>query len=185
MRGEGRHSREAFTLIEAALVVCILGVVLAVFIPTFLEHLRTSKIAEAPEQLERLHRATAAYWDARHETGAGLGTRCLPEQAGPAPAEPSAEPREVDFAAPDTAGAATWKALGFAPDRPVRYRYYLQPAESGCNLTGSEGDPLVTFRAEGDLDDDGTLSTFERSAAVADDGTLEPAGILYVVDRVE
>lgn len=180
-----RHRRGGWTLIEAAVVVCIAGVVLAVFVPTFAGRLRTSKVGEAAEQLEALHRATAAYYASRQETADGPRRRCLPAAAGPAPAEPSPDPVEVDFQAEDSPGAATFAALGFQPDRPVRYRYSVVPRATGCNLEAPEEGPLVTFRAEGDLDGDGKNSLFERDATVGEDGTLIPAGILHVLDRVE
>lgn len=166
-------------------MVSIIGVVLAVFVPTFVREMRTSKVSEATEQLEALHQAAAAYFAARHETEGGAKRRCLPAAAGPAPAEASADPVEHEFQAEDAPGAATWSALSFQPRRGVRYRYTFQPAASGCNLTAPEEGPLVTFRAEGDLDGDGKRSLFEREATIGEDGTLVPVGILHMLDRVE
>jgi len=180
-----RRARAGLTLIEAALVVCVVGVVLAVFVPTFIRHMRTSKVSEASTQLQRLHDAAAAYFVAVHSTEGGSPvTRCLPPAAGPAPAEPTPDATEYDFSAEDAPGHATWEALGFEADRPIRFRYSFVPRESGCGLEGG-AEPLVTLRAEGDLDDDGKRSLFERQADVADDGTLEPVGILYMLDRTE
>jgi hypothetical protein len=156
-----------------------------VFVPTFVGHMRTSKVSEASEELAALHDAAAAYYAARHDTQAGRKNRCLPPAAGPAPAEPSVDAVAYAFDADDTPGAATWRALGFQPDRPIRYRYTFVPAASGCGLDAPEDGPLLTLRAEGDLDGDGKRSLFEREATVADDGTLVPIGVLYMLDRVE
>ena len=80
------------TLVEAALLVCIAGVLLAVMIPAFARALRTSKIAEATEELASMHRAAASYYAARHGERRDRLVRCLPAQAGPAPAMPSDDP---------------------------------------------------------------------------------------------
>lgn len=53
------------------MVVCVVGVLLAVFIPTFLRELRTSKTSEAAEHLELLYRRSAAYFESTHLAGAG------------------------------------------------------------------------------------------------------------------
>lgn len=180
-----KRQTEGLTLVEAAIIVSIVGVVLAVFVPTFVAHIRTSKVSEASEQLAVLHRATATYFATRQQTERGARTRCLPEPAGPAPAEASAEPVTHDFDGEEAPGAATWRALSFQPERPVRYRYTFAPTAHGCALEAPESGPLLILRAEGDLDGDGKRSLFEREATVGEDGTLQPIGVLYMLDRVE
>jgi type II secretory pathway pseudopilin PulG len=201
-------------MVEAAAAVSVAGIVLAVFIPTFLRELRTSKTSEAAEQLALLYRRSAAYFESTHLPGApedeaaeegdadeaddaeeGEGaaptpeleprTRCLPPTAGPTPRMPTREPERVDFTHEDTPGHDTWRALGFQPPRPVRYSYTFEPTASGCGLRSPEGTYLLTLRAEGDLDGDGERSVFERRFRATEDGRLEPFGILYVRDRVE
>ena len=67
---DARGSRRGFTLLEAALVISITGMVLAVAVPTFVRTLETSKAAEASEQLATLFRSSAAYYAvARPTTG--------------------------------------------------------------------------------------------------------------------
>ncbi|MBX3250263.1 MAG: hypothetical protein KF901_24005 [Myxococcales bacterium] len=176
-----RWRTAGLSLVEAAAVVSAVGVLLAILVPTFVRELRTSKVEEASSQLEELHARAAAYFQARHEGG----RRCLPAPAGPAPAEASVEPVEVDFADESTPGHATWEALGFAPSRPIRYRYELIPFREGCEIAISPGDPLFVLRATGDLDGDGRRSVFERVATVSDDGAVIPHGALYVRDRME
>jgi type II secretory pathway pseudopilin PulG len=168
-------------LIEVALLLCLIGIVLAVFVPTFLRRVRTNKITEASELLQEMSDRTAAYY----ATSWGTGKRyCLPPNAGPTPAEPTVESTDVDFFAVEHAGHTTWEALGFQPDHPVRYSYSYTPSRDGCDLIGS-GDPeSVSFRAEGDLDGDGVRSTFERRATLESDG-FEPADTLRVHQRTE
>ncbi len=184
---EPRSRRAGVTLVEAALVVCVVGVVLAVFVPTFIRELRTSKVSEASMELSALHRASAAYYAARHEAqdGGRRRTRCLPPMAGPLPAEPSVDPVEVDLSDESLPGRETFQALGWAPQHGLRYRYSFLPVKDGCDLLPQAGRALVTLRAEGDLDGDGKLSLFERQATANEEGELVPTGVLRVRDRTE
>ncbi len=47
-----KRRQEGMTIVEVCTVICIAGVVVAAFVPTFVRHLRTSKIAEAAQMLE-------------------------------------------------------------------------------------------------------------------------------------
>lgn len=169
------------SLIEAALLLCITGIVLAVFVPTFLRRVRTNKISEAAELLQELSDRTAAYYATSWATGK---RHCLPPGAGPTPSAPTVDPAKVDFFAEEQAGHATWEALGFQPDRPVRYSYTYTPTRVGCDLIGSDNAGAVTLRAEGDLDGDLVRSTFERQATIEADG-LRPTDALHVRQRTE
>jgi type II secretory pathway pseudopilin PulG len=168
-------------LIEVALLLCIAGIVLAVFVPTFLRRVRTNKINEAAELLQEMSDRTAAYYATSWDAGARY---CLPPSAGPTPSAPTVDLAEVDFFADDQAGHSTWEALGFQPDRPVRYSYSYTPSRDGCDLIGSDALGAVAFRAEGDLDGDLVRSTFERRATLEADG-LKPADVLHVHKRTE
>jgi type II secretory pathway pseudopilin PulG len=174
-----------FTLLEAALVVSIAGMVLAVAIPTFFQKLETSKAAEATKQLETLYRSAASYYAvARPTTGPKLAY-CVPSAAGPTPLVASANPVKVDFSAPDTPGSETWRALEFAPKEKLRYRYSLIPRGATCLVEEPEQPSTLTLRAEGDLDGDGTMSRFERRAELRAYGVLEPDPMLHITDRIE
>ena len=169
------------SLIEAALLLCLLGIVLAVFVPTFLRRVRSNKISEASELLQEMSDRAAAYYATSWTTGERF---CLPQSAGPTPAAPSVDLVEVDFTAEEHSGHATWEAIGFQPDRPVRYSYSFAPSHHGCDLIAT-GDPRsVSFRAEGDLDGDGVHSVFERRATIGAEG-WKPADALHVHQRVE
>jgi type II secretory pathway pseudopilin PulG len=170
-------------LVEVAALLSVVGMLLAVAIPTLARTLRASKVAEASEHLELLSRAAAAYYAVpRLDPGRGV-LHCLPEAAGPSPNVPSPSGVVVDFGA--TPGAATWKALGFAPPGPIRYRYSFVPAAGGCWATAEVRDALVTLRAEGDLDGDGTYSNFERRGTAGNQGKLTPDPVLHIDDRIE
>jgi type II secretory pathway pseudopilin PulG len=181
-----RRRLAGLSLVEAAAIVCVVGILLAVFIPVFLRELRTSKTSEAAENLQLLYQRSAAYFMARWPSEDGpTRTGCLPPVAGPTPRLPSTRPEEVEFLSDETDGHETWRALGFAPTRPLRYSYTFEPTASGCGLRSPGSTYLLTLRAEGDLDGDGERSVFERRARANEDGQLEPSGVLYVRDRVE
>lgn len=166
---------------ETAIVVCVVGSVLAIFVPTFVEHLRTSKVDEPPLLLEELFERTKAYYEDRHD-----GQRwCLPAQAGPAPSLSSTEPAPHDFTGAGEPGRATFEAIGFETDRPIRYRYELIPRRAACGVDLEPGHILFTVRATGDLDGDGVESSYERRATVDDDGRVIPSGILYIDHPIE
>lgn len=177
--------RHGLTLVEAALVISLLGIVLAVSVPAFVRALRTSKTEEAPRELERLYHAAAAYYDNPQSTAAGKRLHCLPDPAGPTPEKPSRDAQPAVFASSET-GAATWRAIGYEPAEPIRYRYSFLPLRSGCGVlpADSHGEPVLVLRAEGDLDADGSLSKYERMA-VTKDGELSLEPLLVVRDRIE
>ena len=180
-----RAARQAGqTLVQTALVIAVVGAVLAVFVPTFFRTLRTSKLAEAPEQLALLHSAAAAYYGATFETDTGRVRSCFPPAAGPTPTKASYKGEEVDFAHEETRGRETWSALGYQPDRPIRFRYSFIPAKEGCGVRGGRAKIDLTLRAEADLDADGRYSLFERNYAIVDH-ELKPVGVLYTRDRTE
>lgn len=167
------------------LLVSLFGILLAVGVPAFVRALRTSKTDEPPRELERMYRAIEAYYDTPQTTAAGQRERCLPDPAGPTPDKPARDARQVVFANAETS-AATWRAIGFEPSEPIRYRYSFLPMRAGCSMlpADSRGEPVLTLRAEGDLDGDGVLSTFERTA-VTRDGALSLEPLLIVRDRIE
>lgn len=178
--------RVGLSLVETAALVSLTGVLAAAFVPTFLKQLRFSKIAEASQELDALYRSTAAYYATDQRVAGHLLHGCLPDSAGPTPAEPHAEPTSVDFGAADTAGHATWLALGESSPRMLRYSYQVLVAEPGCAPRTLPAYPAVTFRAWGDLDGDGTRSRLERTASISSDQrTLQPNIPLRIIDRVE
>lgn len=180
-----RRRREGVTLLQAAVGTSIVGCLLAAFVPAFVRELRMSKVAEASRQLEHMHLATSAYFATPHTFDGEEQRRCLPDAAGPWPAEPTEEARVVDFEG-EGIGRAGFTAIGFTVEEPIRFSYSLTPTVSGCDLHSPEGTYLVSYRAVGDLDGDGERSLFERRDRALDgEDVLEPVGILYVRDRTE
>ena len=181
-----RRRQAGLSLLEVCVVISVAGALLAAFIPAFLHEVRTSKIAEAGEALGTLHHGAAAYYAAAHHTPEGSRIYCLPDVVGFWFVTPSVDAHVVDFAADATPGAPTWRALAFAPTRPLRYAYTFTPTASGCGVAPHEDHAtVVVLTAEGDLDGDGERSHFERRDGIDAHGDLVPIDVLYVRDRVE
>jgi type II secretory pathway pseudopilin PulG len=173
------------SLVEACAVLSLSGVLVAAFVPSFVRHLRFSKIAEASEQLDALYRSSAAYYasDRRGSTGPLHG--CLPNSAGPTPVAPTVDAQYVDFGSIDVTGRDTWTALGQVSGH-FRYSYEIVVAEPGCAPRSAPQYPAVVLRAHGDLDGDGQRSLLERSASIShDQRSLMPIIPLHITDRIE
>ena len=170
-------------------MLALTGVLFAAFVPTFIKHVHTSKLAEATELLDSMHRHAAAYYEHAHAAANSASRGCLPEPAGPFPLEPSVDPVEVDFAS-DELGKPTWLALGQI--RPVRLRYSYEVGSPTPGCSPRQSHPSLTFRAHGDLDGDGNLSLLERTSVVEtgvggaiEQRQLVPRGPLRILSRVE
>lgn len=186
MRRRASSKELGLTLLEAALLIAIVGGAFAAFFPVFFREVKTSKIAEASANLEVLYQLTEAYFERRHEDEEGMvRSKCLPPSAGPLPAKPTPvrTPLELHTESDDE-DARVFAALGFDPGS-VRYRYSIVTHHPGCGLERRDQGPDIEFVAEGDLDDDGVYSLFIRGAAIDEEGKLVPHGPLRVRDRVE
>ncbi len=159
----------------AAVSVPCIGVTAAVAIPSFIQYVRRSKVAEAEANLGAIHRAAEAYYLAEHATSTGeLQTGCAVGSAV-TPNVPGSTPRAVD------PWPESFVALGFTPADPLRYRYEIV-GDGRCGHGPSES--IYSFRAIGDLDDDGITSMLERSAGTDAQGGFfaEP---IYRLDELE
>lgn len=179
-----RRGQAGITVVEASLLIAIAGVLLAVVIPTFMQKVQVSRISEAGEQLDQMYIGILAYHGSLQHLDAGPRMGCFPPPAGPTPAVPTAAGLELDFFEEGVPGAATWRALEFNPEGVVRYSYTFLPAQEGCEVPDPAPPVIVRWRAEGDLDGDGELSTFERSASLDGDQLL-PEPLLLVQRRTE
>jgi len=141
----------SWTPLELACAFAVGGSVLAVAVPAFSRNLSASKLTEPVDGLERIVVSAVAYAEARpHEIS-------FPPSAPLTPAEVPRGVRSVD--PPEAWEHLTWKSLGFRFDEPHAFAFRFDSSFHPDSRVFS-----FTATAHGDLDGDGSLSTFEVRA---------------------
>jgi len=158
------------TAIEAAIGVALIGSVLAVAVPAFVRNLSASRLTEATSGLSLL---------GAHAVQGASGKTCADAFPPSAPLTPSVVPRgkpAVD-PEPDPWQHPTWKALDFRPSAPgIAHSFAF-------SFDRSRPEAFVAS-AHGDLDGDGTTSTFEVRGQCDSDVTKLVPG-MYVEAELE
>ncbi|MBM4371256.1 MAG: hypothetical protein FJ098_06355 [Deltaproteobacteria bacterium] len=122
------------------------------------------KTREAVDMLDRICKGAAAYYTTPHvNMGDGMKLPCqFPASVGPTPGSRGCADKAVDKDGdafcdpdPDVWAVPGWSALMFEMNDPHRFVYSF--ASKG---TGADAEFVAT--ANGDLDGDGVLSTFQR-----------------------
>ncbi len=180
------RKKEGFTLIELMIVVAIIGVLAAIAIPAFINYVKRSKTSEAGANLKSLFTGAAAYYQReiwpRGAVAAGTAvaasTNCTvgPLTSGNAPGNNKSS---VAFS---TLGTGEFASLNFTPADPLYYRYHIINGAAGCG--GAPGNlGVYTFQAQGNLDGDAALSTFEISVGSnADNDLFRSPGIFTIAE---
>jgi type IV pilus assembly protein PilA len=178
------RKKDGFTLIELMIVVAIIGILAAVALPAFLGYIKRSKTSEAPNQLKSMYSGAASYYE-QPRTGQGLTATmagmCTVPTAGPTPATaPAGDSVMTDFPTDDP----NWNAYGYSLSE-FSYFSYTAMAGGASMCATAAGASLYTFIANGDLDGDGTTSTFELAAGTDANNEMYRAPGFYILDELE
>lgn len=158
-------------IIVGAVGVPVLGIMAAVAIPAFIKYKRMSKTVEATESLDKIKAGARMYFVTDHwDENGNLLPKGFPTNIVKTPTNPGCDKQVTPTSTWDTNG---WGPLHFALTEPHYYSYEFVS-------TGTGTSSVYTARAHGDLDCDGTQSTFELRGSIDNEGSVRVVGpIIY------
>ena len=178
-----QNAQEGFTLIELMIVVAIIGILAAVAIPAFMKYIKKSKTSEARQFVKKIYDGARAYYMDRNgretlaDADGGAQFPATPTSGSTAPAL-GACCSSGDKCMPSAAlwTDESWVALQFSVDDPHYYSYQYTSADPTSSFFG---------RAYGDLDCNGTFSTFSMYGEINSTYADGPAGTAAIYREKE
>jgi type IV pilus assembly protein PilA len=179
-------------LVVFVLGVVFIGILAALGIYGTRKYLAAAKTAEAKNSIGAIARdALAAYENEQVIAGKSV-THHLCETASPVPASIAAVkglkymPSSASGADFNSGDAQTgWQCLRFSMTSPIYYRYQYHKDTGYVGPGRAAGPHGFEASAQGDLDANGTLSTFAMTGVVEPSGALVLSPSIYVNNELE
>jgi hypothetical protein len=166
------------------IVVAILGVLAAVAIPAFGTYLRRSKTSDAYGTIAHMFTLASSYFDRPVTTDPSMmatyTTHCTVASSSTFSGVPGTQKRGQEMTEP-------YSDRGFAFGiSPSYYRFgHTLDGVAGCGLQGAADGNVYVLTANGDLDGDGTQSTFSLTVGSSEQTSLYKARSIFVNNELE